>query len=232
MLKSGCGEQLSLLVQVFYDLRIRILHKFPPIGRLLRHISPAIHKLYQGQSVLPPHIGIILTEGRRNMHDTGAVRHCDIVVTSHIMGFPALAGRFLSRAGKQRLIFPVFQIPAGISLQNFISVLPLPGQGTQHGIQQGLCHIISIAVRSLYFYISLLRIHAQRHIGGQCPGCGRPGQEIGVLTHTFESGHGGTLLHRLVALGHLVAGQGSPAPGTVGHNLKALIQKSLVPDGL
>ena len=73
MLEFRRGEQFSLFVQVFDDIRVRILDEFPGIGRLRRHVAFAVHELHQRQAVLSAHIGVILTEGRGDMHDAGTV---------------------------------------------------------------------------------------------------------------------------------------------------------------
>ena len=231
MLKPGRGEQFPLFVQIPDDLRIRILDEFSPVRSLLRHIPLAVHKLHQGKPVLSAHIGVVLTEGRGNVHDAGTVGHCDIVVTCDIMGLFALADSFLSGTGEQRLVLFMLQIRALVSLKHFISGLSLFRQAAQNRVQQGLGHIIGIAVRGFHLHIGLLRVHTQGHIGGQGPGSGGPGQEISLLTHTFESCHRGAFLHRLVALGYLMTGQRGAAAGAVGHDLKTLVQKALVPDG-
>ncbi len=232
MLELGRGKQLVLRVQIPDDIRVRILHELPCIGRLLSHVSPAVHKLHQGQAVLSAHVGIIFTEGRGNMDDSSTVRHGDIGVAGHVMGLLALSGSLLPGAGKQRLILPIFQILSPISLQHLVGGLSLFRQTAQNLLQQILRHIIDISVRCLHLHVGLLRVHAQRHVGGQRPGRGGPGKEIGLLPHALKSCHRGALLHRLVALRHLMAGKRGSAAGTIGHDLEALVQKPLGPDSL
>ena len=69
MLKLGRVKQLALFIQIFDDLRVRILYKGPCIGRLLGHIPLAVHKLHKGQVILTSHLGVVFTESRRNMND-------------------------------------------------------------------------------------------------------------------------------------------------------------------
>ena len=166
------------------------------------------------------------------MHDAGTVRHGDIAVADHIMGFFALLCGSFSGAGKQRLVFPVFQLCSLKGFQNLIGrhALLLVRQTAQNGIQQGLCHVIRISVCRLYLAVGLLRVHAERQVGGQGPGRGGPGQEVSVLSHSLKAHNGGTLLYGLIPLGHLLGGQGSAAAGTVGNHFKALVQKAFVPD--
>ncbi len=230
MLKLRGVEKFALGVQILYDLRIRLFHKDTAIGGLGCQFPLAVHELYKGQIVLAAHIGIVLTESGSNVYDTGAVRHSDIVVTGHEKSLLALFFRRLSSAGKQRLIFFMLQFSAHISLQQFVGRTIFGGQFSQYRIQQGLRHIIGMAVRRLHPAVSLLRVHAQGHIGGQRPGRGGPCQEISVLPGYLKANHGGAFFHQLIALGHFLGGQGGTAAGAVGNDLKAFIQKSLVPD--
>ena len=166
------------------------------------------------------------------MHDAGTIGHCDIGVTCHVVGLLVLPGSLLPRAGEQRLVLLVFQVGSLAGLQNLVGGLPLFRQAAQDGVQQGLGHVIGVAVRGFYLYIGLVRVHTQSHVGGQCPRGRSPCQEKGILAHALEPGYGGALFHRLVALGHLVAGQRSAAAGAVGHDFEALVQEPFVPDGL
>ena len=239
MLKLRRGEQFSLPVQVADDIRVRVLDKFSGVRSLLGHISPPVHKLHQGQAVLPSHIGIVLTKGRGDVHDTGTVGHGDIAVAGHIVGLFPLSCRLLSGAGKEGFILPVLQILPFVSLQHLIGRGAFPASrlllfrclASQNLIQQSLGHIIGKTLRRLHLHISLLRVHAQSHVGGQGPGRGGPGKEKGILPHTFKPHHRRALFHGLVALGHLMTGKRRPTPGAVGHNLKPFVQQTFVPDG-
>ena len=230
MLEFGCRKKLPRFVQIHQDILVGILHEFARIRGLLSHLSLSVYKLHKGKIIFASHLGIVLTEGRGNVHDTRTVRHGDVAVAGHEMSLFFLLCRRFPGAGKQRLIFPVFQILPGKGLQNLIGCLSFLRQRTQNLLKQSLRHIIGIAVRRLHLHIGLLRIHAQRHIGGQSPGRGGPCQEISVLANRLEAHNGGALLHRLIALRHLMRGERGPASGAVGHDLEPLVQKALIPD--
>ena len=100
MFKFRRGEKLSFLLQIYQNILVRILDKLSGIGRFPCHKPLAVHKLYKGQFIFTPHICIVLTKCRRNMHNTGTVRHCDIVVTCDIETFFMLLLGRLARTGK------------------------------------------------------------------------------------------------------------------------------------
>ncbi len=124
---------------------------------------------------------------------------------------------------KERLIFLIFQILSLIPLQ-YLGIL------AKHGIYQSTRHIVGVTVRSLDLNVFLRRIYAECHVRGQSPGRRRPGQEIGVLTYHLKPGNSRAFLDILIALGNLVRRKRGAAARAVGDNLKALVQKALVPD--
>ncbi len=76
-------------------------------------MSPfGIHQLNKGQVIIAAHIGVVLTEGRRDVNHTGTVRQGNIVVTGYIKCFFMLFFTGFHRAVKQRHIFLVFQVLA------------------------------------------------------------------------------------------------------------------------
>ena len=121
----------------------------------------------------------------------------------------------------------MLQVSSLILLQH--SILPL----SQHCVAQGRGQVVGfglILFRIAYLYILLPGIHAQGHVGGQCPGGSGPGQNEGVLPLHLELGNSRAFLHVLITLGHLVRGKGCAAAGAVGHNFKALVKQALVPN--
>ena len=166
------------------------------------------------------------------MNHTGTVRQGNIVVTGYIKCFFMLFFTGFHRTVKQRHIFLVFQVLAHISFQHFIGrrLRVFLVQIAQHGIQKRLRHIIGIAISGFYLGIGFPGVHAQRHVGRQCPGCGGPCQDIGILILYLKTCDCRTFLHILVALSHLMRGQRGATARAVGNDLKALVKKALVPD--
>ena len=232
MLKLGRVKQQPALLQVGQHLRVGVLYKQAGKGRLCGHQALAVHKLHKGQIIQAAHAGVVLTKGRGIVYHAGTVAHRYIVVTGHIKALFPLLGGALAGTGVQRLIFLVFQRLAGHLLQHLVGGGVLGLQAAQHGIQQRLGQIIGIAVGRLDLAVGILRIDAQRHVAGQRPGGGRPRQEVGVLPDRLKAHNGAAFLYRFVPLRNLVAGKRRSAAGAVGHDLKALVQKSPLVDAL
>ena len=157
------------------------------------------------------------------MDNSRTVRHGNIAVAGHIMAFLFLFYGSFSGAGKQRLVFLIFQIFSRVSFKNLIGRLAFLTQLSEHGVKKRLCHVISASVRRFYLRVGFFRVHAQRHVRGQRPRRGCPCQEKSVLAHHFEANHRRAFLYRLIALRHLMGRERRPASGAIGHNLKALI---------
>ena len=130
----------------------------------------------------------------------------------------------------QWFIFLIFQIFSAEGSKHLIRRCIFFRQPGEHGIQQGLCHIISIAVCRFHLAIDLFRVHAECHIGRQCPRCRGPCQEVSIFPFYFKTDNCGTFLDSLIPLCNLVGGQRRPAARAVRHNLKAFIQELFIPD--
>ena len=166
------------------------------------------------------------------MNDTGTVGHCNIAVAGYEMRLLMLLCRCLSGTGEQRLILLVFQILSLIALEDLIGGFILRCELAQHLVEQRLRHIIGITVGSLDLHIGFIRVHAERNVGRQCPRCRCPCKKIRILTDALESHDRGTLLYGLIALCDLLRGERGSAARAVGNDLEALVEQSLVPDGL
>ena len=110
MLKLRSIKQQSFCFQIFQYFRIRALYiriflhfRF---GRfcshsckwsLLSHTSFLVYEFHQRKVVFTSHTGIILTKSRRDMNDTGTIRHSYIIITDHIVCFLVLFFCFLCR---------------------------------------------------------------------------------------------------------------------------------------
>ena len=109
VLKFRRVKQKSLCLQILKNHGIGLLYKNTRIGSLRRHLSFTVHQLYKRKVIDASHLGIVFTEGRRNMHHAGAVRQCDIAVAYHIVSLLSLICTDFIGAVKQRLIFLIFQ---------------------------------------------------------------------------------------------------------------------------
>ena len=124
--KHRGGKQQAALFQVFKHFFIGILAEHAGPQGFLCHFALAVHQLNKRQVVYAAHLGVVLTESRRNMHHAGTVGQCDV---SRARNIPALLLRLYKI--EQRLIFAVLQLFAAVALFYSISAL------TQHGVAQG-----------------------------------------------------------------------------------------------
>ena len=232
MLKFGCREQQAGRRQFLQDDRIRFLTEGPRPGGFLRHFPLGIHQLDKRQIILASHVGVVLTESRGDMDHAGTVGQGYIAVTGYIKCLFMLFFTGFHRTVKQRFIFLIFQILTHIGFQHLIggNLRIFLVQIAQDRIQQRLRHIIGISVRRFYFHILFFGVYAKSHVGGQGPGGGGPCQDISILSFYLKTGDRRAFLHVLVALGHLMGGQGRTAAGAVRHDFKALVKKAFIPD--
>ena len=164
------------------------------------------------------------------MNHAGTVCQRYIAVACHEERFLVLLCRAVICTLVQRLVLFVLQILSLICLQHLIGRLIFCGQLSKDCVQQGLCHVVHIAVRSFYFCVVLIRIYAETDVGGQCPWRCGPCQNVGVLVFYFKADNGGALFYILVSLGYFLGGQRRAAARTVGNDLEPFVEKSLVPD--
>ncbi len=166
------------------------------------------------------------------MYHAGTVGQSDVGIAGDKISFFALLLRHFRRAVKERFVLFVLQILSGVTLQHLISRCVLRAQLSKHRVEKRLSHIICLPVCRLYLHIGFHRIDAERHVGRQCPGGRGPCQNIRILVLHFKTHHCRAFFHIFITLCHLMGGQRRPAAGAVGHDLKALVQKPLVPDRL
>ena len=118
----------------------------------------------------------------------------------------------LSSTCKERLILLVLKVTSLVLFKNLISrngrcarllVLSLC-KSAKHLVKKCLCHIVGVAVGSLYLAVYLIRIYTESHVGWKCPRSCCPCKEVCVLTLNLEAHDCRTLLNRLIALCNLV----------------------------
>ena len=164
------------------------------------------------------------------MHDTGTVICTDIVVGNYNAGFLMLLLRFLLRTGVQRLIAKTHKVFPLTGFQNGVGFFALLRKTGKYSVKTRYGKDIEIPVRSLDLRIVKIRMHAKRYIGRKGPWRGCPCEEIALFTLDFKAYYSGTLCKLLITLRYLMGGKRGSATGTVGHNLKALVQELLLPN--
>ena len=187
MLKLRSVEQKPLFVKVAQNKRICVLNKFSGIRRFLCHIALAVNQLNKRQVIAASYAGVVLTERRGAVNNTGTVSHSNIAV-AHNKECPfilLLANRLC--AVEQRLVFLIFKLFSGKSSGYLISGSVIVSKTAENLIEQSLSHIVGITVRSLNAAIDFIRIDAESNVGRQRPGRCRPGKEISVLIGYFKA---------------------------------------------
>ena len=253
MLDLRCGEENAALVKILQHLRIAadralllnlLLRRFAAhageLACLRLHPSLVIHHLDERRVIFAADSRIVLTKGRRDMDDTCAVRHGDIVVTVDEESLLVLCIHGVLRALVKRLILLVLEVFSleglkhniGLAFRHLAVRHVLFSGRTEHLVRQRLGDVVCEAIRGLYPDVRILRIDAERDIRRERPWRGRPCEEIGVLVLCLEADDGRAVLDRLVSLCHLMARERRPAARAVRHYLESLVQQPLVPDRL
>ena len=230
VLELGCVEEQTALFQIGEHHRIRFLHKYAGEGSFLGHIALGVYKLYEGQIVLAAHVCVICTECGSDVNHTGTVGHGNVVVAGHVVSLLMLLFANGDGALEQRLVFLVFQIGTLVLSEDLVSGGILRLQRTENGVTESLSQIVGVAVGGLYLHVDFAGIYTESNVGGQSPGSGCPGQDVGILALYLKAGDGRALLDSLVALRHLVGGQRGSAARAVGNDLKALVEQILLPN--
>ena len=210
MFKGRRAEQKASFLKVFENFLISVLAEGAGPRGLLGHFTFCVHQLHQRETVISPHICVVLTEGGCDMNDTGTVGKSYVTVAGNV---PTLFLR--GNKIKQWLILFVFKLFSLVTLQYFPTLF-------KNGGNKRLRHIIGI-IAAFYLYIGFIRIYAKCHVRGQSPRSGCPCQKISVFAFCLKSCNGRSFLYVLVALRHLVRGQRCAAAWAVGNYLKALV---------
>ena len=185
-------------------------------------MARGVDQLQEGQVVDLAHPVVVFAEGGGDVDYAGALVQGDVVVGHHPVALLAVE---LGAHVEEGLILRAHESGPGEGLHD-LHVLP------QHVLHQRFGQD-EHAVLPAGLHVHFVGVDAQGHVAGQRPGGGGPGEDAGAAAVLqIELRHGGGLLHVLVALGHLVGGEGRPAAGAVGHDLVALVEESLVVDGL
>ena len=194
VLKHGGGEEKSALVEVNEHVSVRVLAELArPRGALI-HAAGGVDELNERKIVVLADVCVVLTECRRDMDDTGAVRQSNIAVAGDV---PALFAVIRLCALEQRLILSVFKLLALKGSESLDSL-------GEELLDEGLRHIVYGAVLNLDFNIVLCGVDAERDVRGQSPRSCRPCEEICVLALSLELDYRRALLDILIALSDLL----------------------------
>ncbi len=139
MLCFRCIEENSSLCQILQNFRITgdcscfhfLLGRFAAhAGKFTGfrfHLTCAVHHLYERSVVFTSDSGIIFTECRCNVYDTGTVGHGYIFITIYEECFLMLLLGFHSRTLIKRFVFLIFKVGTLVGFQNFICLTVCKG---------------------------------------------------------------------------------------------------------
>ena len=166
------------------------------------------------------------------MNDSGTVCHRNIRITHDVMCLFVLFFDNVLRAVKKRFVFFSFKFDTLFRLKDFVGfhAFLFVSELSEYLVKQRFRHIIGIAVRSFYLAVILIRVHTECNVTRQRPRCGRPCQEISILSNDFKTRDRGAFLYGLITLCHFLRGKRGSTARAVRHDLKALVQKLFVPD--
>ena len=243
MLDLRCGKEDASFLEVFQDLRIcadgALVVDFSlgglaahagKLAGLGLHAALAVHHLHERRIVLSSDSRVVLTKGRGDVDDAGTVCHRDIVITVDKEGLLMLRIDGVLCALVQRLVLLVLQVLAPVGLEDLIGRCSVLCKAPENRVRKSSCNVIGKAVSGLYLLVLILRVHAERDVGGKGPGGSGPGEEVGILSLCLEADDSRPVLDGLVALRHLMRGERGPTARAVGDDLEALVQKALLPD--
>ena len=87
------------------------------------HASALINELNERHIILTAYTGIIFTEGRSLVNDTGTVFSCNVRITYYIMSSLVLLSCHICRTLIKGLVVNTYEICSLIGLKNLISLL-------------------------------------------------------------------------------------------------------------
>ena len=162
---------------------------------LRSHAAVIVHHLNERSIVFSSDAGIVFTECRCDMNDTGTVGHGYIIVAVYKECLLVLLLHGIRGALIERLVFLALQLDTLHLFENLIRLLALfLCQRTENLVQKRLCHVIGESVGSLNLRVGLFRIYTERNVGRKSPRGGSPCEEVCVLTGDLKADDGGFLL--------------------------------------
>ncbi len=201
----------------------------------LGEVAGLVHGVERGKIDLHAERVVVGAVHDRGVHHPGAVLGGDEVGGGHEVGL--LAGErgdvepVLGALGDQRNLRAEERAVAAadeIGAAELAEDLVLAAQDLEAVLGQ----VVDLAPLA-HLHVGDVLADGQRHVAGQRPGRGRPGQDEGaglVLERELHGDRG--IGDRLVALRDLVIGERGLAARAVGHDLEAGVEEPLVPEPL
>ena len=172
MLDRAAVDELALVFQTLDDLFVRIFDIEPGvIGNLFCKFALFIQRADFGNTVRFSGDGVIFTESRRDVNDSGTVFGADVVGIDHAeCAFGFLAGEI----GEERFVTHARKVFSLAAFHDGRDVLFVIGAQTRFRKDVECTVVVDLDVVDV-------GTGCKRHVGGQGPRRGGPCEEIGVL---------------------------------------------------
>ena len=239
MHQTAVGHGLIVGVEEADDDRVHFDHVaglavLEEVGHFLGEVALGVHGVHDvgGDIVLPAGPVVVLTKGRRGVHDANALGGVHVIRGDDAERAVLAHEREVRQQGRIQLAQHVLALHALDDVRRFAKHVLEVGQGVFAGHVNLLTHV-HISVGQAF-------IHAQRQVGRQRPGRGGPGQVVNGLAVHFgfafaaELGDDPAVLPGPGGIGFAGVrnGQAGFAVHAVGRDAVAGIDQALVVAGL
>ena len=239
MHQTAVGHGLIVGVEEADDDRVHFDHVaglavLEEVGHFLGEVALGVHGVHDvgGNIVLPAGPVVILTKGRRGVHDANALGGVHVIRGDDAERAVLAHEGEVRQQGRIQLAQHILALHALNDVGRFAEHVLEVGQGIFAGHVNLLAHV-HVSVGQAF-------IHAQRQVGGQRPGRGGPGQVVNGLAVHFgfafaaELGDDPAVLPGPGGIGFAGVGNGQAgfAVHAVGRDAVAGIDQALVVAGL
>ena len=188
-------KQQAALFQVGHDVIVGVLDELAGEGVVAGYHTLQVHRLDEGQSLLPPQVQVLVAKGRGDVDDAGAIFHGHEVGGDHLGS--KLCGRLQVRhrdpigrfpARKPAELGPVFgRVIEGLVRRPYQVAPPKGGDyavflfdvGFNQRRRQHQPLPAPFVVHPLQNRVLGIGVHGQGGVAGQSPRRGGPGQQVG-----------------------------------------------------
>mmetsp|Transcript_15121 Transcript_15121/g.35756 ORF Transcript_15121/g.35756 Transcript_15121/m.35756 type:complete len:466 (-) Transcript_15121:239-1636(-) len=227
-------DKLAFLFQLLLDVFVCLFHMLAlEVRHLLSEAPVVINGADHASSILlydagaKTHPIVVLAKGRSLVHNARASIRGDVAIGHDL---PRRLQGLSLEVVEERLVLEAFQLLPRL-LPNHLEILlgvlldggadPWPAV-LAHDPLGSRGHALDLKVREL-------GVHTERHVGGQGPGSGRPGEDVGILlVFELELHNDGWIRDFLVVLGDLEVRQRRGAGSAVGHDSEGPVDHAFV----
>ncbi len=222
MADGGVAEERAAGLQVLDDVLVGLLDVAAGVvGHLLGEAPLGVHRVDHGDALAAAGVEVVFAEGRRHVHQAGAVGGGDVPGGDDAEGARLAVALEVGEVGEERRVRPPHQLGALLRFQRHRLV-------AQHRLHQRLGHPVAVAVVVLHLHVRKLRAHRDRQVRGQRPRGRRPDEEELVVAPV--EGHlerQRRVVHVAVVEARFHVGQRGRQAPRVGGDAQALVDEPL-----